>query len=185
MRTLVFLTLLLGCGAARQSEPVAVAPVEEAPAPVGPVNARGDDAVRARVGAAGGTLSLSNGARLEIPEGALSEEVEIAMSNAPACRAFGDAESQRPLGPVLNVEPPLSTSTGAFELSIPQVALPGGYREDDLAFAVEDVAVGSRASETLATETHWNFLPVVVRNGRFVARTDGLPGHRVQFGVAR
>lgn len=185
MRIPTFLSLIaIGCGGGTATQAPVEEPVVER-APAGPVNARGGEEVQARVGGAGGTLALANGARLEIPAGALAEEVEVQMAAVGACRAFGDAERQRPLGPVLNIEPGLSASEGAFELSIPQVALPGGYSEDDLAFAVEEPAEGARARGTLATETRWNFLPVVVRNGRFVARTDGLPGHRVQFGVAR
>jgi hypothetical protein len=176
---------LLACGsnAPRPAEPVET--VEVAPRPSEPVSARGDEEAHATVGEAGGTLALANGARLEIPARALSGDTEVRFQVGASGRAFGDAERQRPLGPMLAIEPSIMSAGEAFELSIPQQPLPGGYSEDDLAFAVEEVHENARAIDTLGTETRWHFLPVEVRNGRFVARTDGLPGHRVQFGVAR
>jgi hypothetical protein len=123
---------------------------------------------------------------LEIPEGAISEPVDVSFHVGAEGHAFGDRERQRPLGPLLAVEPALFATDGAsFTVSVPALALPQGWTESDLAFAMEEVDDEQRAIDTLATQTRWNFYPVTVENGRFVARVTGLPGHRLQFGVAR
>jgi hypothetical protein len=176
--------VLSGCGSSAPHSSSATPRIEVARSSSGPVSAQGGPEARAMVGRAGGTLTLSNGARLSIPADALSEEVEVTLHVGADGRAFGDRERQRPLGPMLAVEPAIVSNGDAIELSIPQLALPGGYSEDDLAFAVEE-PTEERTMGTLATETRWQFLPVQIQNGRFVARTDGLPGQRLQFGVAR
>src|SRR5690606_23923205 len=115
-----------------------------------------------------------------------AEDVEIALHVGADGHAFGDAERQRPLGPMLAVEPAIVSEGGApFELSIPAQPIPTGFEPADLAFAIEDVHEGARAIDTLATQTRWQFYPVAVENGRFVVRASGFAGHRVQFGVAR
>src|SRR5690606_16566372 len=100
--------------------------------------------------------------------------------------AFGDGERQRPLGPMLAVTPALAAENGArFVLSIPEQPVPTGFASEDLAFAMEETDENARAIETIATQTRWQFYPVEVQGGRFVARTPVLHGHRVRFGVAR
>lgn len=158
---------------------------EPPPQPAGPANASGSTEATATVGSAGGTLSLSNGARLEIPSGALGESVEVTLQNGADGQAFGDRERQRALTPMLNVTPQLISEGGNFVVSYPSQAIPAGFEESDLAFAMEFVDDHQRAIDTLGTQTRWQFFPVQVQNGRFVASVDGLPGHRLQFGVAR
>ncbi|HJL16030.1 MAG TPA: hypothetical protein RMH99_10250 [Sandaracinaceae bacterium LLY-WYZ-13_1] len=180
------LALALGaCGGSQPAEPVEPAEDPE-PVPAGPVSASGSDEARAEVRSAGGTLSLTNGARLEIPGGALEEPTEVVLAHGAEGQAFGDAETQRPLGPMLNVQPTLVAADGqAFEVSIPAQPVPAGFEESDLAFAMEEVHDQQRAIDTLGTRTRWQFYPVRVEDGRFVARITGLAGHRVQFGVSR
>lgn len=180
---------LAACGGSQNAQPTTGGPLTEEPAeaqPRGPVSASGSGEVTAIVGSAGGTLSLSNGARLEIPAGALSRDVEITFHVGADGQAFGDAERQRPLGPMLGITPALAAENGAsFVLSIPSVPVPTGFQSDDLAFAMEETDEGARAIDTIATQTRWQFYHVQVDGGRFVARTQGFPGHRVRFGVAR
>src|SRR5688500_11831565 len=110
----------LGCGSSTSQSTTAGPLVEEEErAPAVRANARGSEEARATVGAAGGTFALANGARLEIPSGALSEEVGLTFALGATGRAFGDAERQRPLGPMLAVEPAIASSGDAFEISIP------------------------------------------------------------------
>ena len=178
---------LVGCGGS-QAEPTTAESEAEAsatPAPAGPVSLSGTSEATATVPVAGGTLSLANGARLVIPSGALSEPTEVVLRDGADGQAFGDAERQRPLSPMLNIAPMLIASEGAFEVSVPALAIPGGFEEADLAFAMEEVDDEQRAIDTLGTQTRWQFYPVQIENGRWVARVTGLPGHRVQFGVAR
>jgi hypothetical protein len=175
-----------GCGGSRSAQATTGGPLIEEPAePALSSSVSGSREARALVGEQGGTLSLTNGARVEIPPGALGRAVEVDLAVAATCRAFGDAESQRPLGPVLSVGPALDTSGREIEISIPQQPIPNGFEESDLAFAIEEADSGARAIDTLGTETRWQFFPVRVENGRFVARVPSLPGNRVQFGVAR
>src|SRR5690606_19368840 len=67
---------------------------------------------------------------------------------------------------------------------IPEQPIPTGFASEDLAFAVEEEDESARAIETIATHTRWQVYPVEVQGGRFVARTEGLPGHRVRLRVA-
>lgn len=179
---------LTACGGSQSVQSTTGGPLAEEPPPRqrGPVSASGSGEVRATVGSAGGTLSLSNGARLEIPAGALSRDVEVTFHVGADGQAFGDAERQRPLGPMLSIEPALAAESGAsFVLSIPSLPVPTGFESDDLAFAMEETDDGARAIDTIATQTRWQFYHVQVEGGRFVARTQAFPGHRVRFGVAR
>lgn len=187
---LACLGALVGCGGSGSVGQTTGGPLleatEEAPAPSGPVSASGATEAHARVGPAGGTLSLRNGARLTIPAGALAEATEVSLHIGADGQAFGDRERQRPLGPMLAVEPAIASEGGApFELSVPEQPIPSGFEASDLAFAIESVDEGARAIDTLATQTRWQFYPVAVEGGRFVVRISGLAGHRVQFGIAR
>ncbi|MEC7526448.1 MAG: hypothetical protein VYE22_41600 [Myxococcota bacterium] len=176
-----------GCGGSQDVGETTGGPlVEPEPEPAGPVSASGTEEARAAVGEAGGTLSLTNGARLEIPAGALQGETEVALQVGADGRAFGDAERQRPLGPMINVVPAILATEGtSFSISIPEQPLPSGFESSDLAFAMEEVDDDQRAIDTLGTQTRWQFYPVRVEGGRFRADVGGLPGHRLQFGVAR
>lgn len=177
---------LIGCGGSEGVGVTTGGPLIEEPPPLGPVNVRGSTEVRGTIGDAGGTLALANGARLTIPPNALAEPTEVVFRVGAAGRAFGDRERQRELGPMLVVEPAIvSTGGPPFELSIPAQPLPPEFESSDLAFAVEEIDEGARAIDTLATQTRWQFYPVAVENDRFVVRTSGFAGQRVQFGVAR
>lgn len=179
--------LLLGACGGSQTESTTGGGLQEAPPPrpSGPASASGDSEAVAMVGSEGGTLSLSNGARLEIPAGALSESVEVTLSHGADGQAFGDRENQRALGPMLNIEPNLRSEGGHFVVSIPEQPVPNGWSTDDLAFAMEEVSDEQRAMDVLGTVTRWQFYHARVQGGRLVADTAGLHGHRVQFGVAR
>ena len=174
----------LGCGGPRTTETTVARPVVEA-APAGPVAASGAEQASASVGEAGGTLSLTNGARLTIPRGALPTTTDVTFGRGVDGQAFSNAESQRPLGPMLNVTPALRAASGHFEVSIPRQSIPSGFEEADLAFGMEEVDDQQRAIDVLGTQTRWQFYPVQIEGDRFVARVDGLPGHRLHFGVSR
>ncbi len=179
----------LGCGGSQSSDVASTSGggLEEAPPPAatGPVNARGSTEATGTVGRAGGTFALANGGRLEIPSGAIASATDVRFANGADGQAFGDRENQRPLGPMLNVEPAIRSEGGDLRVSIPQQPIPNGWSEDDLAFAMEEVADQQRAMDVLGTVTRWQFYRARVENGRFVAEVPGVPGHRVQFGVAR
>lgn len=177
--------VLAACGGS-QSASTTGDGLEEAPPPPPPrrVDVTGASEATATVGHAGGTLELENGARLEIPEGALSEEIEVSLSHGVEGQAFGDRENQRALGPMLNIEPALRSDGDPFVVSVPEQPVPSGWTSDDLAFAMEEVGE-QRAIANTGTQTRWQFYHVRVEDGRLAAHTRGLQGHRVQFGVAR
>lgn len=180
---------LAACGGSESAGSTTGGGLEEEQRPVqptGPVNASGSEEARATVANAGGTLSLQNGARLEIPSGAIAEPTEVVLRRGAEGQAFGDLERQRSLSPMLNVEPMLvAADGGAFVVSVPAQTIPSGFEEADLAMAMEEIDDQQRAIDTLGTQTRWQFYPVEVQNGRWVARVGGLAGHRIQFGVAR
>ena len=178
---------LAACGGAQDTESSRGGPlVEQPPPPPQPVHPSGSQEARATVTRAGGTFSLTSGARLEIPEGAIAEPVEVSFHVGAEGHAFGDRERQRPLGPLVAVEPSLIAAEGSsFTVSVPAQPLPDGWSPSDLAFAMEEVDTDPRAMDSLGTQTRWQFYPVTVENNRFVARVTGLPGNRLQFGVAR
>lgn len=175
--------VLLACGGAT-SPPPAAAPAP--PPPPRPVSAQGASEVRADVTTAGGTLALADGVRLEIPGGALVHTAEVVLSHGAEGRAFADAERQRPLGPMITIVPSLVAAEGRhFTVSIPAQPIPNGFEVTDLALGMEEVDDQQRAIGTLSTQTRWQFYPVRIENGRWVADVGGLHGHRLHFGVAR
>lgn len=174
------------CGGS-QTEPTTGGGLTEGtppPRPSGPVSATGSSEARAIVGSAGGTLSLENGARVMIPAGALSEPVEVTLSHGAEGQAFGDRESMRALGPMFEIAPALRSEGPSFVVSIPEQPIPAGWAPDDLALAMEEIGP-QRPNDTLSTNTRWVMYPIRVTNGRLECHTDGLQGHRVQFGVSR
>ncbi len=181
-------TILVACGGS-QAESTTGGGLAEAqappPRPAGPVTASGDSEATAMVGRAGGTLSLTNGARLQIPAGALSEPTQVTLSHGAEGQAFGDREAQRALGPMLNIEPPLYSDGPPFIVSIPEQPIPNGWSTEDLAFAMEEISNEQRAIDVLGTVTRWQFYSTTVESGRIQVRTTGLQGNRMQFGVAR
>jgi hypothetical protein len=178
------LALLSACGGGTQSTVLESTPREEisAPPPPTPVHARGDREVRVRVGRAGGTLELANGARLEIPEEAIASEVEISFRVAPPAREAWDDETKRALGPSLEIEPAIRAQSGQFRISCPASPIPPGFDREDLALGTEEEAGATLGG---ATMTRWQMWPARVEGNRFVADMPAFPGQRVQFGVSR
>jgi len=174
---------LAACGGGTQTQRDDTTVEAPPPRPAGPVSARGDTDVRARVGRAGGTLELGNGARLEIPAGALPEEIEIDFSVASPAREAWDDETKRALGPVLEVEPPIRSSGDPFVVSCPAMSIPDGWEPADLALGHEEEAGDTHLSG--ATRTRWQMWPARIQSSRFVAEMPQLGGHRIQFGVSR
>jgi hypothetical protein len=148
------------------------------------VHKRGSDKLIVEVGNAGGTLELDNGARLEIPQGALSEPVEITFGRGGHTTAFSNHEWERPLGPTLTLTPAIALGS-PMKVSVPLATLPEGFSESDLALGLEVVSDSQRAVQMTGTQTRWDYLPASTASGRATAQLDAVPGYRLQFVVSK
>jgi hypothetical protein len=185
VRWLASLVLFTACAsqqAPKSSLPKPAAPVARAGSV--PVHERGHNKLIAAIGSAGGTLELDNGARLEIPAGALSETVEITFAEGAHTTAFANHEHERALGTTLEVAPELVLSAPA-RVSIPATHLPEGFAESDLTLGLEVVASNQRGVQMQGTQTRWDYLPAVSEHGRAVAELGTVPGLRLQFLVSK
>jgi len=157
-------------------------PVDEV---TGPVVQSGDRNVTANVGGPGGTLSLTNGARVEFPAGALSESYEVHFSVGTQTHAFNNRDYEKPVGPTIHLQPAMALSGGSVSVSIPMSPIPSGFTEDDLTLAMEIPAAQQRSSAMGSTQTTWMHIPASSQNGRFVAEISReVPGMRLQFTVS-
>src|SRR5262245_59321116 len=123
LRWIALVSLVSACGASAPPPPPPVTIAAEVTPR--PVRKRGGDTLIARVGRAGGPLELDNGARLDIPAGALDEEVEVTFADGTRTTAFANRDFERPLGPTLEIAPEL-TLTGPVRVSIPLRDMPEG-----------------------------------------------------------
>jgi hypothetical protein len=184
---LLFACTLMGCSGSNPKPPprnaAQAAPIAQ-PAPALPVRKRGGAKLIVDVGEGGGTLELDNGARLEIPQGALNETVEITFSQGTHTTAFSNHDWERPLGPTLEIAPSRAISA-RIKVSIPMTTLPEGFAETDLALGLEVVSDEQRAVQMHGVQTRWDYLPAAAASGRAVAELDALPGYRLQFVVSK
>jgi hypothetical protein len=173
------------------AEPLAAAP-PSAPAAAPPrasetgvpVRKRGNGKVIAEVGSAGGTLELDNGARLEIPAGALPETVEVTFAEGAKTTAFSNHDYEQPLGPTLEVTPELALGV-PVKVSIPMSRLPEGFDASHLTLGLEVMANAQRGVQMHGTQTRWDYLPASSDHGRALAELQSVPGFRVQFLVSK
>jgi len=181
---------LAGCGGDGSAEERPGMPPDDTTAggnDTGPVRVSGDDAATATVGPAGGVLELSNGARLEIPEGALGSPTEVVFGRGAQTQAFSNREGERTIGPTLLVQPALVAQPGTrFGISAPFAMLPDGYSEEDVALATEEVDQMEQQSDVRGTQaTRWQYNPARIDGQRIEAEIGALAGMRVQFLLSR
>lgn len=184
---IVLLTSALACGGGTSDTTNGGGTTIADPEPVvGPVNQSGDRNVTANIGSPGGTLSLTNGARVEFPAGALSEAAEVHFSVGTQTHAFNNRDYEKPVGPTIHLQPDMALSGGlGVSVSIPMASIPSGFSEDDLTLALEIPAGRQRSSVMGSTQTTWMHIPASSQNGRFVAQiTERVPGMRLQFLVS-
>lgn len=152
--------------------------------PTSEVHKRGGKKLIAEVGPRGGTLELGNGARIAIPEGALSETVEVTFAEGARTTAFSNHEYERAVGPTLEISPEVSLGA-PLTVSVPLGILPAGFTDSDLTLGLEVVAGEQRAVQTQNVQTRWDYLPATNKSGRAVAELSSVPGYRVQFLVSK
>jgi hypothetical protein len=181
------LLVLAGCGgpATTGEEPGAAegdttaSSGDEAPAPNGVVNKSGSGSVTARIGASGGSLTLSSGPKVEIPAGSIKGSEEIELSETQGTTAFLNQESERPVGPTFVVSPDIQAPEGkTIKVSIPLAAYPEGY--GDVAIAYE-YSVGDRVGAEDSEHTRWQYESAKLSGGRAVAELPAVNGYRLQF----
>ncbi|MEM9192207.1 MAG: hypothetical protein AAGF12_23745 [Myxococcota bacterium] len=174
---------LVGCGGSEPA-PAYIPPPGNAEATAvraGPVSISGDRAAVGAVGRAGGTFTLSNGARLEIPRGALEEEIDLTFGVGSETRAFNNRENLRLVGPSLMAMPGVESAGDDFTIVAPVGSLPSGYDESDLRLAVEVQDDQQRGFSAETTATFWEYLPAELSGNSASADLPILPGERFQF----
>jgi hypothetical protein len=191
LRGVVFLlscAALLGCGPKAGSEPGASEGDEssssggEAPVPNSVVNKSGSGKVTATMGPSGGSLTLSSGAKVEIPPGAIEGALDVVLEESQMTTAFYNEESERPIGPTFIVSPGVQAPEGrTIKVSIPLAAYPEGY--GDVAIAYE-YSVGDRVGAEDSEHTRWQYETAKLSGGRAVADLPGVNGYRLQFVIA-
>jgi hypothetical protein len=143
------------------------------------VNKSGGDSVAARIGSAGGTLTLSSGPKVEIPPGAIDGSEEVVLRESQGTTAFYNQESERPVGPTFVVSPDLQAPEGrTIRVSIPLASYPEGY--GDVAIAYE-YSVGDRVGAEDSEHTRWQYETARLTGGRAVAELPAVNGYRLQF----
>ena len=186
----VFLMGACGGGAAATDSTLPTEPetteVAQRPGPSTVAHGRGDHQASAHIGSAGGDLTLGNGARLEIPPGALERETEVVFSLGEEVNAFRNREDERIVGPALVVAPEVASANGAkFIVTLPYTSLPEGFSEEHVAIAFERHAEGASGFRGGATRTTWEHAAAsVTADHKLRAELDALPGMRVQFVVS-
>lgn len=150
-----------------------------------PVRERGGKQLTVEVGPSGGTLELGNGARLEIPQGALSDTVEITFGEGRTTSSFNNKEYEKAIGPIVQVSPAVPLAAPLM-FSVPVSSIPKGFAPSDIALAAEVMASQQRGYMTdNAIATRWDYWPAAGNDGRASASLDELPGMRLQFVVSR
>jgi hypothetical protein len=183
--TLMSLSSLAACAGSAPSEASSTTtPVESRNTTLPAVHKRGGQKLIAEVGSAGGTLELDNGARLDIPAGALSENIQFTFAEGARTTAFSNHEYERPIGPIVEVAPG-TTLESPVRISIPLPKLPEGFEEKHLALGVEGVSKTQRAVGGQGLQTRWDYLTASAQGGRAVAELSEIEGHRVQFVVSK
>jgi len=186
LRWLACLSLMSACGGSAPTvAPHAPTELSQSAAKHSfPVHQRGTDKIVVEVGAAGGVLELDNGARLDIPEGALSEALTLTFAEGARTTAFSNQDFERALGPTLEIAPELSLAA-PVSVSIPLAQLPEGFAPKDLALGVEVMATQQRAVGGQGTQTRWDYTTATSEHGRAQAQLTRLSGLRVQFIVSK
>jgi hypothetical protein len=152
----------------------------------GPVHVSGDVSATAHMGGAGGTLSLSNGARLEVPSGALGEEVDVIFGVGSRTQAFNNLEYEQAVGPTLLVQPAVVLQPGSrAKVSVPFTTLPSGFSAEEVFLGMEIVEDEQRALQMGGVQTRWVHAPASAESGRLVGEIEELTGLRLQFVVSR
>lgn len=145
---------------------------------VGTVAQRGSKSVAAEMGAAGGRLELTEGPRVVIPAGAVTEATEFVLQTATLTTAFSNEELEKAVGPTFSFAPGVETAGAPIEVSMPLTSVPEGWGEPALAY---EYPVRARVGAEDSVHTKWQYENARLSGGRVTAQVDALPGMRLQF----
>lgn len=174
----------LGCaGGAEQQPPPQQAKNAKKPQPK---RVRAQKRFNGKVGPAGATISLANGAKLRIPPKALGQTRSILFGVAPESRGLRNRAGVSLVGPMLQIQPGFVTSPGKkVVVSVPLKRVPSGYEKKDLAFAIEQRAEEQRAMQMGGVRTVWRYHKAFLRGGRLRGKLRRVHGMRVRFVATR
>jgi hypothetical protein len=175
--------VLTGCGGSTP-RPVVVDEPPPPPPPPQPSHLRGDRSVHGVVGRAGGSITLSSGLRIEIPEGALHEDVTFDVEVGAEANVWSSEEGEAESGLLYDLRPAVVADEGhRFTISAPAHAAPPGFESARVALGMEEERP-SRAF-TDVVQTRWQYMRARREGDRYVAEVALLGGHRLQFGLVR
>ncbi len=172
----------LACGASAPPPVVEEAPPP--PPPPRPAHLSGDREVRGVVGRAGGSIALTSGLRIEIPAGALREDVTFHVGIGANANVWSSEEGEVESGLLYDLSPSVRAEAGhTFTVSAPAHAPPSGFESARVALGMEE----ERATRafTDVVQTRWQYMRARREGERYTADAPYLGGHRLQFGLVR
>jgi len=178
----VLLTMLsVACG----GSPPRPTPSEEPPPPPpppSPVHLTGANDVHGVIGPAGGSISLASGLRIDIPAGALREEVTFDVAVGAEANVWSREEGEVAGGPLYDLRPAVVAEDGhTFTVSATARAAPRDFTPDRIVLGMEEER--PRRAFTDVIQTRWQSHPASHAGQRYVAEVASLGGHRLQFGL--
>lgn len=136
------------------------------------------------IGPAGGSIALGNGLRIEIPEGALREEVTFDVDVGADANVWSREEGETESGSLYDLRPFVAATEGhTFTISAPARAVPQGFESARVVLGMEEERP-SRAF-TDVVQTRWQYHRAARQGERYVAEVAYFGGHRLQFGLLR
>lgn len=144
----------------------------------------GDRDVHGVIGPAGGSISLGNGFRIEIPEGALEGDTTFDADIGAPANVWSSEEGETESGPLYDLRPFVIASGGRhFTISCDAPRAPSGFERADVVLGMEEEM--ARRAFTDAVQTRWQYHPARREGERYVADVAYFGGHRLQFGLIR
>jgi hypothetical protein len=172
---------LFACGG---SPPPVVEEPPPPPPPPQPVHLSGDRDVHGVIGPAGGSIALTGGLRIEIPEGALAEDVTFDVDVGTEANVWSREEGEVESGLLYDLRPAVAATEGHFfTISVPARAAPQGFESADVKLGMEEERPSRAFTDVI--QTRWQYLRAERRGDRYVAEVAYFGGHRLQFGLVR
>lgn len=178
----IFAALACSCGGSPPRETTVEAPPP--PPPARPVHISGDRDVHGVIGPAGGSITLGNGFRIDIPEGALAADTTFEADIGAEANVWSSEEGEVESGPLYDLRPFVIAESGhTFTISCDAPRAPAGFESADVVLGMEEEM--ERRAFTDAVQTRWQYHPASRIGERYSATLGYFGGHRLQFGLIR